>query len=185
MYDWEENAWIWSKDGKKLSLIHLKPSDVEIDEIAHSLSNTCRFGGHCREYYSVAEHCVIMANIMEEQGFSKDEQLGALLHDASEYILTDVPRPFKPMMPEYNRYETYIMEVVEKKFGVDCHTPEIKELDNRMVGSEARALFKNPTWVLEWPYPEIPDFQQVHLACLDPKAAYFAFMLKYKELTNE
>lgn len=185
-------GWIYSKNNRKLSLANYSVDDVDIDEIAHALANTCRFGGHCSSFYSVAEHCVIMANLVEEEFTSHPEYskprrllpLAALLHDASEYMLTDVPKPFKFLMPEFEKYERLIMDVIEIKFGINTRHPFIKELDKRMVISEANELFDEPEWTKTWPHPHIPDFAKKHLACFDPEAAYFAFMDKYRELTQ-
>lgn len=190
MHDWQENAWIWSKNGNKLSILHLKPSDVEIDEIAHALANTCRFGGHCGKFYSVAEHSLIMAHlIIELEGdcnqCGRDLALSALLHDASEYMLTDVPKPFKHMMPEYEKYEKFISGIIDERFGTNSKHPLLKTLDKRLVISEAIALWESngiPDWIREWPVDAIDNFDK-YLNCYDPNEAYFAFMEMFIHLT--
>lgn len=182
--DWVKNAWIWSKNNRKLSLLNYSVEDVDIDEIAHALANTCRFGGHCKRYYSVAEHCVIMSEIMEEEFAHTGLMLAALLHDASEYMLTDVPKPFKGLMPEYEKYEDKIMSVIEEKFDVNCRSEVIKQVDKEMVISEAKALFDTPEWIETWPYQPIEDFESKYLACHEPDAAYFSFMSRFRELIS-
>ena len=184
--DWLKRAWIWSYKGQELSLLDYSVIDVDIEEIAHALAMTCRFGGHCKKFYSVAEHCVIVSEIMEERGnFSSAGLLGGLLHDAAEYILTDVPKPFKHLITDYKSYEDRIMNVIEEKYNINCNTPYIKMLDQDMVVSEAIALFKYlPEWIAEHPGSVIPDFESKYLACHDPEAAEFAFIERFRELTK-
>ena len=176
--DWYVNAWIHSFKGNKLHIGDLRPEDLDIEEIAHALSNTCRFGGHCSNFYSVAEHCLIMSNIV-----SPELALSALLHDAAEYILTDVPKPFKRLMPEFTKYENGIMESVDKRYNVNTNHPDIKIMDKRMVISEANLLLHDPEWAREWPYPVIPNFDKV-LQCYSPRTVESLFLHRFKTLVG-
>src|ERR1700693_5499467 len=74
------------------------PADIRIEDIAHALSNQCRFGGHAREFYSVTEHCVRVS-----QHCRPEDALWGLLHDASEAYLSDVPAPLK-VLPAFKAY---------------------------------------------------------------------------------
>lgn len=180
-----KRAWIFSYKGRKLSLLDYSVDDVDIEEIAHALSLTCRFGGHCSKFYSVAEHSVIVSHILEEQGYSPRVQLAGLLHDAAEYILTDVPKPFKHLIEDYHKYESKIMCVIDSKFNIRTDFKAIKLIDQDMVVSEAVHLFlKPPAWIKDHPGILIPEFRTKHLACHDPEAAEFAFMERYRELTQ-
>lgn len=188
-HDWVENAWIWSKNNRKLSLLHYSVDDVDVDEIAHALSNTCRFGGHSSSFYSVAEHCIIMAQlILESQGdcteCGRKLALSGLLHDASEYILTDVPKPFKGLMPEYEVHEARIQGVIDEAFGTNSKHPLVKTLDKQLVISEAIELFDSPEWIADWPVEPLKGFGEKYLAKYDPQEAYFAFMEMYEALTG-
>lgn len=184
MHDWQKNAWIWSKNGNKLSIINLKPDDIDIDEIAHALGNTCRFGGHCSHFYSVAEHCVIMAHLMHALGHGPDVVLASLLHDASEYMLTDVPKPYKTVMPEYERYENIVMDAICVAYGVDVDHCAIHRLDKEMVVSEANELFIDPEWTKTFGYEPINDFAHRYLAKYAPEEASFAFKEMYECITS-
>lgn len=117
-----------------------------IEDIAHSLAYQCRFGGHLPEFYSVAQHSVIcMLNVPEEL------KLEALLHDASEAYLLDMPKPIKERLPEYKRVEDNLMRVIAKKFGFTYPlNKEVKETDARILQSEWNDLMINNTPGLCW-----------------------------------
>lgn len=81
--------------GRTIDPLHLKDTDVSIEDIAHSLSCICRFGGHSEEHYSVAEHSLYVEALLDYRGEPDSTKLWGLLHDASEAYLGDVPRPYK------------------------------------------------------------------------------------------
>ena len=88
--------------------------DIRIDDIAHSLSNICRYGGHSPKFYSVAQHCVICSY---KEGSIK-EKIEFLLHDASEAYLADMPRPVKRNMQNYVEMEDNLLGLIFKKFNL-------------------------------------------------------------------
>ena len=99
--------------------------DIHIEDIAHGLSMQCRFGGHTKVFYSVAQHCVEVAMQLPDE-----LRLAALLHDASEAYLLDIPRPVKGRLTNYKTIEKKLMSVIAKRFGFDnWDRPEIKEID--------------------------------------------------------
>lgn len=89
-----------------------KPDDIVIEDIAHALSNLCRFGGHTKCFYSVAEHSLLCAVLVPGE-----HKLAALLHDASEAYLVDIPTPIKNRLPGYVEAEDRLMKVIAEKFG--------------------------------------------------------------------
>lgn len=107
------------------------PNTISITDIASALSKLCRFGGHCERFYSVAEHCVHVARM------SPTNKLTALLHDASEAYLVDIPRPIKPQLTNYKAIEDNLMVAISKKFGT-CHPlpKEIKDIDTAILSDE-------------------------------------------------
>ena len=82
--------YIQTYNGKLFSLIDPQPEDVHIADIIESLSKQCRFVGHCKYFYSVAQHSVIVSNIVNEE-----ERLAALMHDAVEAYIGDISKPLK------------------------------------------------------------------------------------------
>ena len=117
--------------GKKFNYLDVKPEDICIEDIAHGLSNLCRYFGQCKRFYSVAEHCVKLSQANLLSGDPK----ARLLHDAVEAYIGDVARPLKVLLPEYNKIEARIQKVIEEKYNVDFSTVKIG--DTRILEVEA------------------------------------------------
>jgi hypothetical protein len=96
------------------------PADIRIEDIAHALSNQCRFAGHSREFYSVAEHSVRVS-----QHCRPEDALWGLLHDASEAYLSDVPAPLKelPAFEAYRAAERSLQGTIAVRFGLSTEQP--------------------------------------------------------------
>lgn len=136
--------WIQTYTGKAFYPLDPLPSEVCLYDIAHALSHLCRYGGHVRRFYSVAEHSVLMAAWFLRQG-ERDLAKWALMHDAAEAYLVDVPRPIKAALPEYRNIEAAIMRAVCSRFGLPVEEPpQVKEADTRILTDEARALMAPP-----------------------------------------
>jgi hypothetical protein len=130
--------WIQTFTGKKFFPLEPQIEDICIEDIAHSLSMQCRFVGHCKEFYSVAQHSVIMAR--EWFAYSGDYAKYALLHDASEAYLSDIPRPLKyrPDFYFYRNAENILQKMIYTKFGLNPDEPHsIKTADHEMLCEEA------------------------------------------------
>ncbi len=87
--------------GKLINPFEIKEEDIDIYDIAHSLSMQCRFNGNTKRFYSIAEHSINVSSVLKEMGLSYKTQLLGLLHDASEAYLSDVPSPVKKYLPDY------------------------------------------------------------------------------------
>jgi len=115
--------------------------DVCIEDIAHALACTNRFGGHVRKPYSVAQHCCLAAKMAPS-----DLELQALMHDAHEAYVLDMPGPFKAGLPDYRAMEDRVQAVVRRAFGMpEVFDPRVKEVDLRLMVTEAKA-FGLPWW---------------------------------------
>jgi uncharacterized protein len=124
--------WIQTATGRQFWPMDPRPSEVFLDDIAHALSMLCRFGGHCRRFYSVAEHSVLMARAAPAR-----IRRWALLHDGSEAYLVDVPRPLKPFLIGYDAAETKIMGAIAQRFNLHLGLPdEVKVLDRAILMDE-------------------------------------------------
>lgn len=145
----------------------------DINDIAHSLSNICRFGGHIRKHYSVAQHSVMVSNLVPHH-----LALAALLHDASEAYLSDIVRPAKRMLPQYKDLELKIQGVIEERFAVTFDHEEIHIADNKALYAEALHFYGD---VDDW---GLDGFE--HYATITPLHAEHArlmFMCRFSELT--
>lgn len=137
--------WIQTFTGRKFFPLAPEPADVCIEDIAHALSNVCRFTGHCREFYSVAQHSVLVAHRVAD--ISPVVAQWALLHDASEAYICDMARPVKRQIADYRTIEQRLEQCVAQVFGIDPETmehPAIKEADLRMLATERRDLMGPP-----------------------------------------
>ena len=107
---------------------------VSIIDIAHALSQLCRFNGQSREFYSVAQHSLLVASLMPD-----GLELYGLLHDASEAYCGDMVRPLKRLIPEYRVIENRVQEVIARRFGLRYPFPdEVKEADNIALAMEGK-----------------------------------------------
>lgn len=99
--------WIQTATGGQFWPMDPQPDEIDINDIAHALAMLCRFGGHCLRFYSVAEHSVLLSHAVPPE-----HALWALLHDATEGYLVDMPRPIKAFLPGYKEAEAGIVRAV-------------------------------------------------------------------------
>lgn len=129
-------AWIGTYTGKTFQPFEPRVADVSIGDIAHALSMICRWAGHTSSFYSVAQHSVLMAAKAPPA-----LAMQALLHDAPEAYLGDIPRPLKRHMASYVAAEAAVWEVIAKAFDVpEAMHPVVKALDDAILVDERRTL---------------------------------------------
>lgn len=122
--------------GHEIDPFDLKPHDINIVDIAHSLAHQCRYGGHSSRFYSVAEHCCLL--------FDRLRDPWALLHDAAESYLCDVPRPVRrhPAFAFYNDAEDRALRVIARAFGLPRSVPmTVRQADDEIWPDEMNCLF--------------------------------------------
>ncbi len=129
------NSFILTNNGHHFDYINLDNNVLDIEDIAHALANICRFAGHCKEYYSVAQHSVLVANLVPSIHYK-----AALFHDAAEAYLNDIPSPLKVLLPDYKeitkKVEAWLQQVLE----INIYAPEIKQADLQLLAAEKRDL---------------------------------------------
>lgn len=141
--------------GRYIRPLELKPSDIDYRDIAHALSNQCRFTGHTQSFYSVAQHCVLVASYLLQQTTDLELMLAGLLHDASEAYLLDLAAPIKhsPGFEGFREHEARIQTAIEQHFGLRAgilECPQIKHADEVLLRTELRDLMlKSPAPGLE------------------------------------
>ena len=107
----ELSPWIETFTGKEFYFLDPTPDSIDIRDIAHSLAFTCRYTGHSRRFYSVAEHSVLVSYLAVDP-------LAGLLHDASEAYITDIASPIKPHLANYKELEDKIMDKIKNKLNL-------------------------------------------------------------------
>lgn len=131
-----QGDWMQTYTGRQFWPLDPRPSEVFIEDIAHSLSLQCRYAGHCKRFYSVAEHSVLLARWLRGK-YGAITALYGLLHDASEAYLVDVPRPVKPSLTGYKEVEAKVQAAVFQRFGLVPDLPDtVHDADNRIIGDE-------------------------------------------------
>jgi len=141
--------YICTYTGGKFYPLDVRKSDIKIEDVAHALSNMCRFGGHSALFYSVAQHSVLVSRELPD-----GMKLQGLLHDASEAYLVDIPRPIKKLadFTEYRRIERNTQKAIYKKFKVPDRDSELlHRVDNLILATEAYYLMDDPVWARKLP----------------------------------
>jgi uncharacterized protein len=176
--------WITTHTGLEYRYENPDAALLRIEDIAHALSNLCRFAGHVDKFYSVAEHSVRASYLCPEE-----DQLAALMHDATETYCVDIPRPLKRAagMEIYRAYEDACYGAIAKRFGIPAVKPEsVHKADVRMLWTEKRDLMPLSVWGDEsvitgldtTPLPEVID-------PWSPEQAKIQFLMRFYELTNK
>lgn len=126
---------------KALDIQNLSPEDIDIRDIAWSLSRQIRYAGHIPVDYTIADHCIYMAKHFMEKGEYKNA-LHALLHDATEAYISDIPSPVKRAVPEIRVFEDSIWLTIADHFGLDPEIPhEVEVMDKAMIEPEIEQFF--------------------------------------------
>jgi uncharacterized protein len=137
-------TWVQTYTGRMVNLLHPLASAMRMDDIAHALANQCRFNGHCRRFYSVAQHSVLAAGRV---GRGLAARRLALLHDAAEAYTGDIVTPLKEAVPILRSIEADILEAIHDRFCVypDAKTAALVRLvDGRLLATECRELMATP-----------------------------------------
>jgi len=135
---------ILTATGKRFDLYEPDVDLIDPRDISHSLSNLCRFNGHTRDFYSVAQHCCIVADLVPEE-----DKLAALLHDSTEAFVGDMVRPLKEWMHAFQDVEHWIWECICTRFNLDLTLPaSVHHADLVALATERRDLMPSDptTW---------------------------------------
>lgn len=137
-------------DGERFDIIDPQPEMFDIEHVAHALSMINRYSGHTIRPYSVCEHSVHVAKVVQLLGGTPLEQLEGLMHDRAEAYIGDITSPLKRWLGDsVVRVEERIEEVSAPVFGVGYPTSEIvRRADRIMLWNERRDLLAVPKF--EW-----------------------------------
>ena len=138
------NPWMTTNSGVRFDLLDPTPEMFNIDDIAHSLSQSCRYNGHTDGHYSVAEHCVLLADYFRSRQASKRFCLTVLLHESDEPYFGDMISPLKGIMPKFKEITTHAQFVASQRFGTIWPVPnEIHSADTRIRQDEIHYCMEN------------------------------------------
>lgn len=156
------HPYIHIAGGKRLVVCNPTPDMVDVRAIAYGISKECRYAGQIEDFYSVAQHSVLMRDYAKAHNLlPAHELIYVLRHDAAEFAIGDVPKPYKLELPDFNRKEEELLAVIDEHFGLETNERierVVKELDTRILVDEASQLFSHtPEW--------LDDF---HEAGIDP-----------------
>jgi 5'-deoxynucleotidase YfbR-like HD superfamily hydrolase len=173
--------WVGTNTGQYISLTDPNFNEITIDDIATGLSNVCRFNGQLKTWYSVAEHSIHVAELVP-----KEYKLQALLHDATEAFICDVPTPFKLMLGDaYGFVEERLARAIGAKFGVDLVnlSDVVKQADRVMVVSERDAFQAVPRkWGAH--YENVLRYPNLSRRYSNPTEARAAFLAAFREYSG-
>lgn len=174
-------TWMNTLSNTQFDIFDPEPSNVSIHDIAHALSNVCRYSGQCMFFYSVAEHSLLMSKLAPS-----DLKLFALLHDAAEAYMGDMIRPHKKIFTDFVTVEKHLIRAIFQAFGIEAFLDnveakaEIKRLDNILLASEKRVLFPNTS--LDWGLTE-PEDSNITIRGLSPNLIHVRFLATFASLT--
>lgn len=123
-------------------------SYLSSDDIARSLSNLCRFGGHTPKFYTVAEHSVYVSCLL--LGHGPLFALAGLVHDGTEAIVQDMVKPLKDLFPDYKAFEDRVAPLVLSTLAPNVPLGEftnlnlisaVKKADLDLLGWELSSFF--------------------------------------------
>lgn len=174
---WSRGHWSQTYSGRQFYPMDPQPEDIDIVDIAQALSMQCRFNGHVSQFYSVAEHCVLLSHQVPAEN-----ALWALLHDATEAYVGDMIRPLKKHMPEYQAAEHRVMVAIAERFGIEPVMPSsVRDADNRILLDERLALL-GPI-PADWGIAGEP--LGVEIRAWTPQQARAAYEARFAELSGE
>jgi len=176
-----DRAWIQTYTNKRFHILDPRPEEICIEDIAHALSLQCRFTGHVKWHYSVAQHCVYASRIV-----GTDFAFEALMHDSSEAYICDMTRPVKHYTPAGAAYlvlEAKIEAAVAEKFNLPAiMSPQVKDADNQMLYAEKAQLMPPMDWSTRWS----ADQKAANLQIMQWTNEYAegCFLRRFSELTT-
>jgi len=167
-----KDYFVQTYTGKKFYPFNPQADQIDIVDIAHSLSRICRFGGHIEQFYSVAQHSVLVSDMVPLEYATE-----ALLHDASEAYIGDIVSPVKRGFPDLQTVEESIQRVIAYKFNLDYPFSEYtKEADLLALATEGRDLRISNSWNSD----NMPTPMVAKIKPCDMETAKSMFILKAK-----
>jgi len=169
--------WIITNSGIQFNLLETTEQMVNIRDIAHSLSNVGRFGGHCNQFYSVAQHSVHVSQIV-----SYDYAFCALMHDATEAYIGDMVSPLKVAIPLFKEIEQKLWEVIASKYSLPKYLPkEVKYADYQLLKAEKRDIMPETE---DWEFLKDINVPSLYISPWSSEYSKIRFLKRFEELSG-
>jgi len=185
---------MWTASGRQIDLMEIQPTDIELWDIAASLSMQARFLGHTaglrrkgmplhQRFYCVAQHCLQVS-----LRCPPEYALEGLMHDAAEAYMGDITRPVKRLIERLapgalKAIERQIEQAIATQFRLTYPWPEaVHAADDLCCRIE-----KNNFWPEMGRGDEsgLPVLPAVQLQPLMPGEAASFFMRVFGELSQK
>lgn len=174
--------YIETASGKKF---FIERPEFDVKDIAHALAHQCRYTGHSKQFFSVAEHSILVSRIVMD--LKLGDPFEALMHDAAEAYLSDIAAPWKALLPDYKKLEARIETPLREWAGLSTTLSDgVKRADWLALLIEARHLI--PSRATDWTAPEgikeeaaAMDYE---IRCFSPRLAMAQFLHCYELLAT-
>jgi 5'-deoxynucleotidase YfbR-like HD superfamily hydrolase len=188
-------AWQRMLSGRRLDLLDPSPLDIEIEDIAHGLARVARWNGQTRgdHAFSVAQHSVLVAALVGDiwPSTAPADLLGALLHDAPEYVIGDMISPFKTALGvDYRQFEGRLDASIRLRFGLSPRMAD--EVRLRVKQADQAAAFYEATRLAGFDIDEAltffgapPPGAAPDMTPLSPNDAQALFLARFEALMAE
>lgn len=175
-------SWILTYTGQKIDPLKPEPGKIALLDIAHALSNICRFTGHSSSFYSVAQHSLLVAKLCDPE-----YRLEGLLHDAPEAYLNDIARPLKRTgeFKFYREIEAAWWAAIQERYDLDTWSADdhIKLWDEQALILEGECFMAS---IKDWQLPpKRPEIQKLAIRAVSPIEAKQAFLKTFNDLWQE
>ena len=187
-----QEAWQRMLSGRRLNLLDPSPFDIEIDDIAQGLSKVARWNGQTSgpHAFSVAQHCLLVLELLDQEAgpYPRPIRLGALLHDAAEYVIGDLISPFKRAINlDYKAFEGQILGAIRLRFGLDAQPSKAER--HAVKRADSQAAYLEATQLAGFDRAEaaklfMPPSQHIDLEPLPASKAKAAFLQSFAHLTS-
>lgn len=187
-------ATLYAREGRDLYIetvkggkFYINHPEFDIEVMAHAMAHQCRYTGHVRNFYSVAEHSVLVSNLMEVLDLGNPFE--GLMHDGAEAYISDIAAPWKVLLPDYKRVEAMIEGPLRRHFGVpEILTAGAKQADWLALFLEAKELMVSRAD--DWTAPPgikdqaeaIKNNPRFKIFALEPEAARRYYLKRYLEI---
>jgi 5'-deoxynucleotidase YfbR-like HD superfamily hydrolase len=169
------NCFVRTISGKLLDIFNPVDELIDIDDIAHALAHICRYNGHVKRHYSVAQHCVIISNYVKPQ-----YALEGLMDDSPEAYIGDMISPIKRILHAFKDIEKPLQAAIYRRYAIrsskTSHT-NVKKIDRKALRTEQRDLTNRPG-----PYTMREVLPLDKIVPLSASKAKVLFLKRFEEL---